>query len=261
KSILPEQLVYKKYYNGQVVRENNDFRQELYYNINCNKSAQSFNGVAYTKKSLTKVVNDYNACNGGTASKTYDNKSQKEESLKFTVGAGVNLNTFIVDADGYSDKDSQAGLSVAMEAAFVMPYSKFGFFARLDYTKAKGEVRAKVDYSDYVMRGAVLDANLIGLEIGPRYYFSELKAEKGLFIDAGVGFAFGSGTVSRTVYSVSGSGVTGGATTEYDLSTNIFIGAGLGYNINKRLGVDFRYEANRVIVDDQSDFKFGKMGV
>lgn len=260
KSILPEQLVYKKYYNGHVVKENIDFRQELFNNVNCNKDIQSYNSIAYAAKSLTKVVNDYNTCNGGTTSKSYDNKSQKQESLKFTVGAGVNLNRFIFDA-GNTDKDSQVGLSIAAEAVFVMPYSRFGFFARLDYTKAKGEAMVKDEHSDYVMRGGVLDGNFIGLVLGPRFYFSELKADKGLFLDAGIGIGYGSGSVTRATYSITNGGLTGGTTAEYDLSSNIFIGAGLGYNINKRFGVDVRYETNREVVNQQGDFKYGKTGV
>src|SRR5690606_26114883 len=56
----PLQLVYKKYYNGQVVRENNSFRQELFANVNCDLKSGSFENLRYEEKALTSIIDKYN---------------------------------------------------------------------------------------------------------------------------------------------------------------------------------------------------------
>ncbi len=261
KNIAVKQLVYKRYIAGSVIRENSEYKQDLFVNVNCNETIKSFENLRYEKNSLQKVFDKFNKCDGKDSSISYDNIVEEESGIKYTMSAGLALNRFRLEADGFIDKDAHATGVIGAEAVVLTPYSNFGIFARLDYTHAKGEVRANVDYSNNIQNGATYDVDYISFLVGPRIYFSKSKTAKAFFADIGLGFVFGMGDIIKTTHVKVNNEYLPYQSWEYKANTNIFIGLGIGYNISKKFGVDVRYDTNRETVNNLAYFKYGKTAV
>lgn len=249
-NIAPNQLIYKKYRSGGAKLENKAFRQQLFVNMKCNIDKQSdFAGIDYTEQSLTNAIIRYNAC-VNASQKKYSNRGSQEIAVKYTLVGGMNMNTFKLEGNNSSDKESKMNFNLGAEAAIIMPSGKFGAFARIEYTHVNAEVSGTTKFTNRPS-DHTLDASMISLFIGPRYYFG--KSGKGLFADAAIGMGLGSGEIEITNDLMEKSTVK--------VISNIGFSAGLGYNITGKFGLDLRYETNRTLTKETAEYKFGKIGL
>lgn len=256
KNIPVKQLIFKEYKPDMTVIKNRAYRQELYNEVRCNdNNVIDYNKLEYTKSALINVFEKFNACTGSEY-KIYTNKGGATSEFKITAFAGVTYTTLKLDDGISNEKDSGAGFTIGLEAAYLIPNSEFAGFLRISYAKIKREVTGGSELSESISSVYKADVSIVNLVIGPRYMVT-----KKLFLDAGLGLGFGSGDLSQESFrSVGGENISIG-TIDYDVSSPIFLSLGAGYNITDSFGIDVRYNTLSSLLPSGSDLKLGNMSL
>ncbi|MXN92640.1 hypothetical protein GR160_15535 [Flavobacterium sp. Sd200] len=161
-------LLHYKYISRStnIAEENNSYRLELFNRLKCEGiEPESIRKVSYTQKSLTKLVNNYNACAEGTSKDFTENKTKAE--LNFKIIAGMNFYTPEVDAILFADRtetqpeiddavskkgQSKSNFAVGFEAEVKLPFNhkKWALFIAPTYNKQEAfSVNASKSFGGY----------------------------------------------------------------------------------------------------------------
>lgn len=263
-----DQLVYRKYkVSSTEVSENPQFRQQLYANLMCsNQNVTNFRKIAYKKNDLIEIVKNFNTCTNAQF-KVYSNETGKKTTFNYTVFAGLYQSSFLVEfiSGEETEKATEISYSVGGEVSFTLPSEKFTFFAKAELEKLNVQTKRNFDLSpstsvtnDYIFDADVLILNLF---LGTRYNFL-LNDKNKLYIDGALGISKPFGDVEYVFIVSDASGELQRATQSVSSVSDFYLQLGLGYEFNKKFGIDFRIDTakNLYNVGDAKGI-FGKAGL
>ena len=244
-----EQLVYKHYRVSESSFSRNDlYLQQLLNNVRCESMERSmFATLSYDKKSLMRIFKRYNDCNGDSYN-VYDNNSNEENTINFTVFAAANYSSFGIKGSGAdSEIENFISPSIGFEAAIVLPTESLELFGRAEFESLSAKTKAtyNLGVGNYTVENYDLDAQTINLRFGLRYNFIQ-KSNNKFFIDGAFGITkpFGDIKEEIIVSTTSGSAFV----TEYkthELKSAFCGNFGVGYMYKNKFGAAIRYETSR----------------
>jgi hypothetical protein len=267
-----EQLVYIKYISDDQnkgidsysdnIKENNQYRQQLYNNVKCDNTSQSdIEKTTYRKSALVKYFSKYNSC-GTNSIVNYETKTT-ENLFILKITPGINLASLsISDPDYYYNKstkmDSKVIFKIGIEGEYILPFNKntWSLFINPTYQKYEAE-KTFVKNDGFGDRGKDItyhlkvDYSSIEVPLGIRHYIFLNKTSK-IFIDA--------------AYVL---GVAGKATFEYSDNTKLEsvsrnnLAIGFGYNFKNKYSAELRVNAPRQILSDYIGWsaKYSTIGI
>lgn len=259
KNIKPTQLLYKKYIDGALIKENNAYRQELFTYLKCNNDNADFASISYTRNSLARIFEKFNSCTN-FEHKVYSNEGSSEHKFSLSAFAGIGMLTLKSKSDYDSDSSSKISPLLGFETVIIMPSGKWAAFARLEFEMLNTDVK-DIDKKNFtsIIGEYNLDAQFINLIFGPRYYFTPK-----IFVDGGLGFSLGIGDLYEYKYSQIASGSESLINEEAkSLGMHFYGNVGIGYIFSESLSVDLRYDTPRNILAKEigTDFKINKVGL
>ncbi|MGH2664228.1 tRNA modification GTPase [Flavobacterium sp.] len=271
KSIPAEQLVRIKYintdlipgkgYSDDSVKENNQFRQQLFNGLKCDAiSENDIKNTSYTKSSLLRIFKKYNSSTGSNTAISYGEKSDKD-LLAVKITAGVDQTSLkLTDPNKYynasNDITGKTTFKIGAELEYTLPFNKntWSVFINPAYQKYEAEKNYTRDngLGVILLHSLKVDYSFIELPIGIRHHIFLNKTSK-IFINGAFVFnAFG-----------------GSATFNFDNGKTIFEGNsrnnfafGAGYSFQNRYSIEFRVNTGREILGYQQwSSKYNSVGV
>tara|TARA_R110001606_G_scaffold4569_1_gene21235 strand:+ start:1999 stop:3228 length:1230 start_codon:yes stop_codon:yes gene_type:complete len=104
KNNTPKELIYKKYIDGDIVKNFNNYKQELLNNVLCNKMNHStIEKLSYNEGSLLRYFKKYNDCENESY-KTFNEFSNKKRFF-FKLKAGASFASMNIDRVGFEVTD------------------------------------------------------------------------------------------------------------------------------------------------------------
>lgn len=265
---VPQQLIYKTYFEKTSIKENTAFRQQIFNDLKCKGDAFSkFSDVKYQRETFVRVINDYNKCHGGTEEITYNNDKKQKVASNLSVFAGLhNALASISSESAPSGSEGKLGYSIGFEEELLMSTRKWAFLARVEFESFKMEgFRTQTDISDFSddvrIDSYTYKTNSFNLLIGGRYYFMP-ESKHRVYLDGSGGMTFPSGESSHVVRIDTGDNVYGVNAQTYKNTPNLYFSFGLGYSFSERISAEFRFDTPKGIVDE-AFFRLGysKFGV
>lgn len=248
------QLVYKKYIDGETIKENNGFKEKLFKEIKCeNQTFNEFVSLKYEKQQLIPIFEKFNKCNNHNY-KVYKNKFEKSIEINISALAGVNK------------FDSNSGFSFGAEFEVVTPSEKLAFFSRLKFEAMSAEFKNSFYTAmDFNLNENIYNVNYKSMDLffGIRYYF-KLNKENKIFVNAagGVNSSRVNGTLTKRVTNGAGSSETKYKTDYHGV--NFFPSLGLGYLYKNKYGIDIEFDLQKTMfVDNASQYtiRYNKIGI
>ncbi|MEM7367079.1 MAG: outer membrane beta-barrel protein [Bacteroidota bacterium] len=218
-------LVYKKYrfQTGNEVGENISFKNLLWLKLQCEDlTKEMFERMRYSKQSLGKIFQKYNACKGEESDK-YGYRNIKD-MMNLTIRPGIHYSTF--DASNVEQQvGSDTTFRLGVELEVVLPVKKntwsitveptYQSFKTNFTTTTQGTIKA-VDYSS------------IDIPIGLRRYFFLGNSSK-IFVNAQL-YLMSLAIKKELNYPV-----------RTDVKTNASFGIGAGFTYKERISLEARY--------------------
>lgn len=191
------QLIYIKYLStgnsdelknvqANTVMHNETYKRQLWANVKCDQTKMDeINKLEFNKISLQKYFSKVNTCDGSNENVVYNEKKGivnikavaliNSDEIKFSRG---NLN---------SGLDRKINFGVGAEIEILLPFNnyKWGLFVEPNFTKYKNEQSIKYGLNNSSTQRVTVDANIIQLPVGARYYFGD-SSKSSFYIGAGV---------------------------------------------------------------------------
>lgn len=210
------QLIYKRFFVGRSVAENNGFRQQLWVDVKCpGADLRSVEKLQYTLSDIKRYFINYNKCIGDSII-VYGEKIQKD-FFNLKIAPGINNSSISLHngVTSFYDYDFKKTLTFRMgiEAEFILPFNKnkWGIVMEPTYQyfhvirtepKKNTEIRySSVDipvglrYYGYLNQDFRLFVNAFFIPNFSRRFSSEitLEGKKYLDISSGSSYAAGAG--------------------------------------------------------------------
>jgi hypothetical protein len=239
-----KQLVYKKYLTSDnKIKENNQFKQELWLNLKCNESIslKEIEKLQYTYKSLVHLFSIYNYCHHSEP-KIYKKKHERE-LFNFTIRPRLNFSSLDIEkTSGLSSElnfDNQTTFGFGTELELILPYNNntwsICFEPTYQYFKDDMELNTTFKTS------AEIKYSSIELPFSLRHYFFLNKDSK-IFINASYVF-------DLTLYSsINYLSSTGAIYDGLNIETRNNFGFGLGFKQSDKYSLEIRFQTGREIL-------------
>jgi hypothetical protein len=226
------QLVFKTYKISEAeVRDNNQYRQQLYTILKCeNITQQSVKYINYKKEDLIKLFVKFNQCSNSEF--TNFEAKEKKDLFNLTIRPGIESSSFSVEnglLPAYNtDFGSKVGFRLGVEAEFILPFNKnkWAIIIEPTYQSAFKEEKVQTNMTSKVNYSA------IELPIGIRHYFF-LNSTSKLFIN-------GQYIIDMTLKNEASFKSTNSPVNNLELKSSGNLAFGLGYNYQKKYSVEFR---------------------
>lgn len=275
KNISLEQLIRIKYSTqdnnagidsySNSIRENNQFRQQLFNNVRCNTTTENdFKNLKYEKSALIKIFEKYNSCNANSTT-NYDSKSNKKNlALKLTGGIDIASLT-ISDPNIYYNLGTaikgKAIFKIGFETEYILPFNKntWSVFLNPAYQKFE-EDKTYVKNDGFGVTGkditntANISYSSLEIPIGVRNYIF-LNTSSKLFINIGYSFNF----ISKSNFNFNFN--DDAKVLKSSSRNNVIIG--LGYNYKNKYSIETRINTAREILSDYVSWsgKYSSFGI
>lgn len=183
----PEELIYRKYLNDDVVQINDTYLLQLSEAIkDCSgKAGYLPEAMAYQEKKIIRIVNDYNNCRSGSS---YVAKAEKAKVV-FSIKGGAGFTSVSLGGrDIFVRKfNSSVRPSFAIGANIIFPgnskQSSLLFELASKSQKNEGSYTKYVNEQDYTQYNEVYELTYIKLNMMYRRFFT--KAKNAPYIQAG----------------------------------------------------------------------------
>ena len=237
-----EQLVFKEYkITESKIGSNNEFRRQLYNNLNCSGiSTEDVMDIDYKKESLLKFFTKYNNC----INSKYVNFEEKQKKDLFNLSIRPGLNSSSLSISNLSSStnpnyDNQLTFRLGLEFEFILGFNKNKWAVILEptyqYFKAESNATA-------YLRDANIDYSSIELPIGIRHYLF-LNDNSKIFINSAVIYDI---LINKKVGTL-------------NASSQVNLAVGVGYNYKNRYSLELRTQTNKDILKEYqylgSDYK------
>ncbi|MCR6639838.1 MAG: PorT family protein [Sporocytophaga sp.] len=238
-----EQLVYKEYYTADgFIATNAMFRQQLFLNVNCNKSisANALENISYKEKELEKYFQKYNECMGDTIPKQV---KKKRDLFNLRITPGFSYSTFSLKDNFYKiDFDKKLTFRVGLQTEFVLPFYKNKWSVIFEPTYQYFNSKGKNSSNDL----GKIKYSCIEFPIGIRHYFF-LSEKLKLFVNG----LF----ITNMTLKFNSSLVTGNEPMGYysfkNLEAKDSFGLGAGIE-NNRISAEIRYCPQRSLTNSKT---------
>lgn len=253
-----ELLVFKRYIDYEIkdivrnvpqqyVRTNNQFKQQLKSNLNCDSFSDArFNLMDYRASFLEPYFVNYNYCEKSSVIQYSGRK--KRDWFNLTMRLGMSHNSFSVGNESVlqssigiiGDYGSSISPRYGLEFEFFLPVNnnKWSLFLEPSYQEISIKKDGEIIYS-------LLEYKTIEIPIGFRHYVFLSKKSK-LFFNASFAFVH-NGDSRITNFRVSNGNETGFREIN---GTEEYYSLGMGYNFNNKLSLEFRYNTKRDLLGD-----------
>lgn len=250
-----EQLIMIRYMTTDYFEQNNQFRQQLYNNVRCEKTPESdFKNIEYQTKPLVALFKTYNSCFADATASTvdYTAKDRNRDTFVLRVTPGVNMTTLKVNDPNQfynvSTDFKKTVFTMALEFEYVFPFNNgaWSLFVQPGYQKFDAEnnfTRASVGFNgnNPITYKAKVDYAALEFPIGIKRYFFVNKTSK-IFVKAGIVVNTTMTSDPKIVYTNTDNLPNG--TKDMPISARNNFTAGIGYCFN-RLSAELRYNSPR----------------
>lgn len=256
KGIPVTQLLYKKYYRSQSdIAENSMYKQQLFNDVNCyGNKASSFAEKKYTKNELKIIFEDYNYCKDGGASgaKVLEATASKKAAFKIAVLGNIGVSkSYIQDAKGVNNfsSNNRVTFQLGAEPSVLLPSGKLAFFLRMLYERHSAkQIMTSISKDRVSVDSYGIGSDIFTFSIGPRYNLPVGRRDVA-FIDASFGLSLPSGSFDRNYNTTTDLG-TVTVNESIKPKSDYFFNVGIGYEIDRRYGIDVRYDTERQLIPD-----------
>ena len=248
-----ELLVYKRYLGSEtLIKENNQYKQQLTNNLNCSSIELSkIEKLQYKKNVLTDFFTDFNKCSNSN-SVNYESKVKKD---LFNLAFRVHLNNSSLSIQNSSlginrdvDFGNKFGIGFGIETEFILPFNKnkWAIVVEPTYQSFKAE---KTTDATYVAGGKItanVNYSYIDIPVSIRHYFFLNKNSK-IFVNASYPFILDFVKSSIDFTRVDGS--------NYDslkIKSENNLAFGLGYKFMDKYILEVRTQTTRSILGNNS---------
>lgn len=186
-------IIYKKYYNkNRELRENNDYKNQLYLLLQCADFTQNqFSSLRYTRNDLIGIFEKYHGCSGKDY-KTY--KAEHQSEFNLSIKPGVSFTSYDISSPEGGSNVSFGGLTnfrIGVEAELFVALFKnnLSFFLEpnLHFLSGEQEFSNQVGINVPPREDIVtLNYTYLNLPLGARYYPLKNKNNSNLFLEAGL---------------------------------------------------------------------------
>ncbi|PHI18079.1 hypothetical protein CEQ90_19755 [Lewinellaceae bacterium SD302] len=235
-----EHLVFKNYElindRGRQIKENNRYKQQLSVGLQdgCIQ-AKSFGRLKYSKSSLSKLITEYNSCNNSSKDAFVIMKDdQNDKFFNLSIRPRINFSTYSLESEtnnfSKTEFENDINFSVGFETEFLLPFNNGHWSVLLEptYQSFQSETEGNNNFTGEV------DYKSVEIPIGLRYYLlpdiTDSRAFLNLLYVLDIPFNSTLNTNANIGF-------------ELGFSSNFAVGA--GYQINKRMVVETRYNINR----------------
>ena len=231
---IPEQLFYKKYLvNSYSIKENNQYKQQLYNNLKCeNISSKDALNTDYYKKDLISIFEKYNTCTN-TSFKTFEESSKTKFNL--SIRPGVNINSLkvenLINEDRNVDFGKQTNFRFGLEAEVVFAFNNNKWSLLFEPTYKYYKAKKQLD-----IQSVDIDYSYVELPLGIRHYFYLNKNSK-IFVNALY--------ILKDLNSDAKLDYEFLPQNDFEVKTNRSLALGLGYKHGERLSFEFRFFTNK----------------
>lgn len=254
-----KQLTYKRYIgkvnnlispivngNSNAVRENNEFRRQLWVDLKCPRiEIPKIIRVNYKKNDLVKIFIEYSDCQN-QKSIVYKEQKGKKDLFNLNFRSRLNNSSLTVKNSFETSKDTDFGNKTAwgmgLEAEFIFPFNRNKWSVAIEptYQYYKGEITSDTDtpYDGKLTRKANL--SFIEIPLSLRHYLFLNKNSK-LFLDAS--FVINSDLNSSIKYTINDIPME-----PVHLSLRHNAAIGIGYKQNDKYSLAIRYQTRREII-------------
>lgn len=249
-------LVFKRYIDYDVkdvvrkvpqqnVRTNNQFKQQLKSNLNCDLVSDArYNLMDYRASFLESYFVDYNYCEKSPVINYSGRK--KRDWLNLTLRLGMSHNSFSVGRVNFSspsingDYGSDVSPRYGIEFEFFLPVNnnKWSIFFEPTYQEFEAKKDGELTF-------AMANYNTIEVPLGLRYYMF-LNDKSKIFINFSTAFVINGESKIELFRTSSGNSIS---TREIN-GTEEYYSFGTGYNFNNKLSLEFRYNTKRDLLGD-----------
>tara|TARA_B110000967_G_C18863293_1_gene551283 strand:+ start:141 stop:1364 length:1224 start_codon:yes stop_codon:yes gene_type:complete len=253
-----KQLIFKSYKTNEYnVGKNNRFKQQLWNDLKCSSiTTNNIKKLEYKKNSLIRFFTEFNKCNNSDFI-NYEEK-QKKDLFNLTLRPRLNNSSLSLQNSTFNSPnikfENKLNFSFGIEAEYILPVNKnkWSLFIEPTYQNYKAENTTNVNN---VSGGKVISEvnyNSIEVPLGIRHYFFINSTSK-IFINASYVLDFSSKT------SIELKRADGSSYNSLDIKSQNNLAFGIGYKLNDKYGLEFRYQTSREVLGDyvfwSSDFK------
>ena len=244
-----EQLVFKNYKITEYdLGENNRFKQQLWNDLKCSSiTMKNIKNLEYKKNSLIRFFTEFNVCSNSDFI-NYE-KKQKIDLFNLTLRPRLNNSFLNIQNTRYNTLDTKFGnkssIGYGIEVEYIFPFNKnkWSVFIEPTYQNYKAEqtTDAKNVYGGKIL--SEVNYNSIEIPVGIRYYFF-INSNSKIFINTCFIFDYSSKT------SIEFKRADGSSYNSLDINSKNNLAIGIGYKLNDKYGVEFRYQTKREILKD-----------
>lgn len=234
------------------IRENNQFRQQLYGRLKCDTFSENiFENVKYSKSSLTNIFEKYNSCVGSNSTTSFKEKAKKDAFIiRITPSINQTASLFIDDPNVYYNLDTtieaKTIFKIGVEFEYILPFNNniWSIFINPTYQKYKAE-KTYVNNDGFGSQGVdvtnnvVVDHSSLEIPIGIRRYIFLNKTSK-IFINA----AFVKNLVGKSKFDFN----NGDQILESSARSNYAFG--VGYNFKNKFSIELRLNTSKNLLSD-----------
>lgn len=249
-----EQLIFKSYKNveNNNIGKNIRFRQQLWVDLKCpNFKMSRIENLDYKKNDLIQFFTEYNECHNNNLI-NFESK-QKRDLFNLTIRPRLNSSSLTIQNSisnfRNTDFGNKTGFGIGLEVEFILPFNKNKWAIAIEptYRSFKSEKTTNVNN----VSGGVLIANVdyssIEVPVGLRHYFF-LNNNSKFFINASYIFDL----TSKSLIEFTRFDDSNLSSLEFETRNNLAIG--IGYKQNDRYSLEIRYQTNREILGNYSNW-------
>lgn len=260
----PTQLFYKKYLpnydklaelstnnidaNSYTVLENNNYKKQLYNDVNCDFERPVFNKLNYEVEDLKKYFIKYNEC------KNFDFVEYKNRKAKVNIKPSLKLNYYNFELEGNNTKsDKSPGIAFGAEFEIVLPYNnnKISLIFDPNYNMMEQDLYYTTEKRS-LPQTLYAKLNYINIPIGIRYNMylnenSKISITPSFDLNYGIGNSNGFFVNEKLIY-------------DFNTSTNYGLAVGYSY---KKYFIELKMQTKTNVFEDLSpnEYKLNNMSL
>ncbi|WP_152286086.1 outer membrane beta-barrel protein [Flavicella marina] len=241
-----QQLVYKKYIQNSDIITNQAYKQHLLNTFDCeNVTKNDIVKTKYRHNSIVKLFETYNTCFNSSAT-IFKNK-EKSKLIYLSLRPGLSLvNQSYTISESPNEPGNFTGkpnYRFGVELSLVLNRMK-NIALILEptiqqYTNSNSTLIEGIYFNYDIPANYNVNYTSIEIPIGIRYYFKSIE-QKGLFVNAQVGFDISISNSNLSVDYVDVIGTDINKTHEFDSYSSLFT-FGAGYKLNGKMSLELRY--------------------
>lgn len=229
----PTQLYYKRYKKENQIIENNQYKQQLFLQLNCQDiSMGDEETLTYDRKKLINYFEKYNACQNSSftsfSSKTYESEFNLYVKPRVYFSSLNLINNF--NDIRSVDFENQTIFSASIEAEYLLKFKNSAWSAFIEPSYFSFKENKQIDFQE-----ASVNYSYIESAFGVRYYIY-LGDKSKLFLNAAYVHYFD--LDSNVKFEIE-------TAATFDFQMKGRTGLGAGYNFNNKISVEYRFYLGR----------------